>query len=144
MQKPFYIVVGPEDAKKVREAAIGLAPRLDYRELAEMIDGTIVVGAPSAAKMPQVKPLAVLLSAVANTVMAFRQIGKIGHNSVVFSTGETWGLPYALAIRLSQRKGIRHYVYVHRVFSSNWRRFLRLMAQLLFVDIWLCVTKNQK
>jgi glycosyltransferase involved in cell wall biosynthesis len=76
--------------------------------------------------------------------MAFRVLGKIPADSVIFSTGETWGLPYGIAIKLTRRKRIRHHVTVHRVFSKRWRRYLRLLRPLLSVDSWFCVTQNQK
>lgn len=140
----YYIVVGPEDKEHVRESAEGKAPHLDYRELADLVDGIVIEGAPPPAKFRASKPLAVLRSMIPNLIMAFRLVRQVASGSVILSTGETWGLPLGLAIRMASRKGIRHYVYVHRVFTPNWRHFLRTFGVRLDVDGWFCLTNKQK
>jgi glycosyltransferase involved in cell wall biosynthesis len=62
---------------------------------------------------------------------------------IVFSTGETWGLPVALAGATLRDRRFTHFVYVHRVFSPIWLRFLRVTHRLLAVDGWICVTRYQ-
>ena len=40
-QRSHYILVGPEDKARLREIGSGLAPRLDYRLVAESLNATI-------------------------------------------------------------------------------------------------------
>jgi glycosyltransferase involved in cell wall biosynthesis len=142
--KRCYILIGPEDEERVRESAAGQAPRLDYRELADLVSGTIVEGAAPPAQLKVTKPLAVLRSVIPNFAMAFRLLRQVEGDSVILSTGETWGVPVGLAMGMAPRPDVQHFVYVHRVFSSNWRRFLRLFGAHLAVDGWFCVTSKQK
>ena len=63
--------------------------------------------------------------------------------AVVYTTGETWGLPVGLAGALARQRRFTHVVYVHRVFSPAWLRFLNVTRRILAVDGWICVTRHQ-
>lgn len=63
--------------------------------------------------------------------------------SIIYSTGETWGIPVALVGMFTRRRHLCHVIYVHRVFSSKWLRFLRTTRRWLAVDGWICVTQQQ-
>ena len=143
-QKSYFILVGPEDKAQIRDAAVGMAPRLDYQLLAEQIGGTIIEGIAPPALLPSKKPIGILRSFLANSLMVARLLPRIPDGSVIFSSGETWGLPCALANALYRRRHFIHIVYLHRVFSRNWRWILRMLRPLLNVDGWICVTKKQK
>ena len=143
-QKSCIILVGPEDKAQIRDAAVGKAPRLDYQLLTEQIGGTIVEGAPPPALLPSRKPIGILRSFLANSLMVARLLSQIPDGSLIFSSGETWGLPCALANALFRKHHFIHIIYVHRVFSRNWCWILRMLRPLLKVDSWICVTQNQK
>jgi glycosyltransferase involved in cell wall biosynthesis len=143
-QRPCYILVGPEDREHIRNADEGKAPRLDYRYLAEKIDALVVEGTSPPAILAEMRLVGVLRSFMANAAMVIKLLRQAKHGSIIFSTGETWGLPCGLALMLSGRDDISHFVYVHRVYSRNWRWILRVLRPLLKVDGWICVTTNQR
>jgi len=62
--------------------------------------------------------------------------------TLVYSTGETWGLPVGLAAH-AVRARIKHVVYVHRVFTPRWLSALHTLSPYLRVDGWVCVTDYQ-
>jgi len=62
--------------------------------------------------------------------------------SIVYTTGETWGLPLGLGAHFS-RTPFTHVMYVHRVFSPRWLRTLHLLRHTLRVDGWISVTAHQ-
>lgn len=68
---------------------------------------------------------------------------QVPSDSIIYSTGETWGIPMAVAGALLRRRHFRHVIYVHRVFSSTWLRFYRATRRWLAVDGWICITRQQ-
>lgn len=140
--RPCYIVVGPEDPDLLEDIKKGLAPRLDYRLVAERLDASIVQCAPSPAALRGHKVMRVLRSMASNFQAALQLISRIPDDSIIYSTGETWGVPIALALKLTKRS-CTHVIYAHRVFSSTWLRLLRGLRSLMHVDGWICVTSHQ-
>lgn len=141
-QIPCCILVGPEDQTRRKAIAKTLAPRLDYRLVAERLNATIVECAPSPAALQGRKVTRVMRSLARNSQSALQMVWHVSDGSVIYSAGETWGLPASLAIKLLGRS-CTHVVYVHRVFSPAWLRFLRVTRRLLAVDGWICVTNHQ-
>jgi glycosyltransferase involved in cell wall biosynthesis len=137
------IVIGPEDRIRVHEAELGLAPRLDYRLIAERLPSTTIEEwHPSPARLQGVKLSRVVRSLSSNLRRAMARVRALPPESVIYSTGETWGIPIALALRLSGLSHT-HVMYVHRVFSADWLALLRTLGPTLKVDGWICVTERQ-
>lgn len=144
LEGSMIIVVGPEDRTRVREAEQGLAPRLDYRLIAERLPGTTIEEwYPSPARIQGIKPSRVARSLSANLQRAMARVRELPPESVIYSTGETWGIPVALALRLA-RLPHTHVVYVHRVFSPDWLALLRILRPVMKIDGWICVTEWQR
>jgi len=78
-----------------------------------------------------------------NLWLAARLVKAARPGSVVYSTGETWGLPVALASAILGRRSFFHIVYVHRVYSRLWLQMLRRLRSFLHVDGWICITDYQ-
>lgn len=142
--KPTFILVGPENKAHSHDAEAGLAPRLDYRLLAEQIGATIVEGAPPPALLRGRRPFAICHSFLTNILLILRLLRRIPPGSLIFSTGETWGLPCGLVAALLRNRNFTHLIYVHRIYSRNWRWILHLLRPLLKVDGWICVNRNQR
>ena len=140
----MVIVVGPEDKNRAQDAARGLAPRVDYRLIAESFPGaTVEEWYPSSAFLRGTKPSRVARSLSANLRRAMALMRQLPPDSVIYSTGETWGLPIAFALTLSGASH-RHVVYVHRVFTANWLALLRALRPVMRVDGWICLTELQR
>lgn len=138
-----FILVGPENKDRIADSVAGLAPRLDYRLVAEQLDATVVECAPPPTAFRGHKVSRVLRSLAGNFRAALSVIRQIPSDGIVYSTGETWGLPMALIGAFLHRRRFVHAVYVHRVFSPAWLRFLRITHHWLAVDGWICVTQRQ-
>jgi glycosyltransferase involved in cell wall biosynthesis len=136
------ILIGPEEPARLEALADGLAPRLDYRLVAGGCGAAIHrwVPAPSGLHGPRVLRLG--RSFFGNLARAFSHIRSLDPASVVYSTGETWGLPVALAARLLGRRFV-HVVYAHRLYSPRWRAALHHLRWLLPIDGWICVNGHQ-
>lgn len=134
------IIVG---TKTLSETGNEVAPRRDYEQLAAAVQGEVQhwLPAPSALRGSHWQRMA--RSLLGNLRLALRLVRTIEPNSLVYTTGETWGLPVALAGSMWPHRPFNHVVYVHRVFSSNWLRFLRLAGRWLAVDGWICITQAQ-
>ena len=126
----------------MREVEAGLAPRIDYRLVADNLDADIVECSPSPAMLDGRKPVRVLRSLLSNIRDSFQVVRRIPDGSIIYSTGETWGLPASLAIRLLDKSCV-HVVYAHRVYSAAWTQLLRRLRRLMRVDGWICVTNHQ-
>lgn len=140
--RPCYILVGPEDKARLREIEAGLAPRLDYRLVAESLNATIVECAPPPTALQGGKTTRMLRSLASNFRAAARLARSIPDGSTIYSTGETWGLPASLAFKLLGKPCV-HVIYAHRVYSSAWARLLRRLRGFMRVDGWICVTNHQ-
>lgn len=140
--RPCYILVGPEDQNLLEDIEKGLAPRLDYRLVAERLGASIVQCAPSPAALQGHKVMRVLRSMAGNFQSALKFVRHMPDDSIIYSTGETWGVPTALALKFTKRS-CTHVVYAHRVFSPTWLRLLRGLRSLMHVDGWICVTRHQ-
>lgn len=139
----LFILVGPEDPARLQAIQSGAAPRLDYRLVAEMCQGRIEQWHPSPAGLRGPRLVRLSRSLLGNLGRALRLVRSLVPGSIVYSTGETWGLPVALAGALLPRRRFTHVVYVHRVFSPAWLGFLRTTRNLLAVDGYICATRHQ-
>lgn len=139
----MFIIIGPENKTHLAAIAAGQAPRFDYRLLAELCNGTVREAYPSPSGLAGGKLSRMTRSLQANLRFARQLVRSIPAGSVIYSTGETWGLPIGLAARLLPRRQFKHVVYGHRVYSSTWLRMLRFLRPALAVDGWLCVTRHQ-
>ncbi|MDI9548517.1 MAG: glycosyltransferase family 4 protein [Chloroflexota bacterium] len=126
----------------MKEIDAGLAPRLDYRLVAERLGAEIVECYPSPAELRGQKAIRVTQSLVSNFRKAIQLVKRIPDGSLVYSTGETWGLPTALAIGFLGKTCI-HVMYVHRVYSTSWRWILWCLRAFMRVDRWITVTSHQ-
>lgn len=142
-QSPPQILIGFEDIELYQAIAADLAPRFDYRLVADRCQASIHqwLPAPSGLRGPRLARLG--RSFLGNFGHALRLIYSLPAGSIVYSTGETWGLPVALVGAMMRKRRFRHVVYVHRVFSPTWLRFLSAMHKYLAVDGWICVTSHQ-
>lgn len=142
-QLPVRILVGPEETQRLAEIPPGIAPRLDYQLIARGCQGSTQpwLSAPSGLRGPQL--VRVGRSFLGNLAHALRLLPSLAPDNIVYSTGETWGLPMGLAGAFQRKRRFTHVVYVHRVFSSAWLRFLRASRGRLAVDGWICVTQHQ-
>lgn len=138
-----FILIGPEDKARLLDCEAGLAPRLDYRLVAGMLKATIVECAPPPSAFQGAKPARLLRSLTGNLRTAWSLVQQIPDDSIIYATGETWGIPVALARAFRPGRLLRHAIYVHRVFSPAWLRFLRTTRRWLAVDGWICVTQQQ-
>lgn len=137
------ILIGPEDPARLQAINADLAPRLDYRVVAQNHLGSIRSWYPPPSGFQGPRLSCLIRSFLRNLWETLRMVRLIPRHSIVYSTGETWGLPVALVGALQRRRDFTHVVYVHRVFSPGWLRFLRIFRNLLAVDGWICVTQNQ-
>lgn len=137
---PVQIIVGPAALPATGNEA---APRRDYEQLAAAAQSAVQhwLPAPSALRGSRWQRLARSLSG--NLRLALKLIRTVQPGSIVYTTGETWGLPVALTGMLRPRRNFAHIIYVHRVFSANWLRFLRIASRWLAVDGWICITQAQ-
>ena len=137
------ILIGPEGPERLQAIATGLAPRLDYRLVADRCQASIQQWGPPPAGLRGPELTRLSRSLLGNFGHALRLTHSHAPGGIVYSTGETWGLPVAVAGALVQRRRFTHVVYVHRVFSPTWLRFLRAVRKRLAVDGWICVTHYQ-
>lgn len=135
-------MIGPEETARQAAIQAGLAPRLDYQVLAEITGGVIRECAPSPAALRGTKRRRAVVSLLANLRAAVRVTAATPVGGTTYSTGETWGLPVALVLRLLRRSCV-HVVYAHRVFSPAWARLFRRLRGFMRVDGWICVTNHQ-
>lgn len=145
MNQSCFILIGPEDRCRLQQIEQGTAPRLDYRLTAAQLDAAILECAPSPAALHGCKIARLFHSALRNLRVTARAICKLPERSLLYSTGETWGLPVALpGSRLGHRsRRYIHVMYVHRIFSPTWLRTFRYLGFWLAVDGWICVTTHQ-
>jgi len=139
----MQILIGPEDPARRQAVVIGLAPRLDYRMVAECCPGQVQQWHPSPSGLSGPRLTRVLRSFSGNLGRAWQLVRSLAPGSIVYSTGETWGLPVALAGAALRDRCFTHVVYGHRVFSPVWLRFLRATRRRLAVEGWICVTQHQ-
>ncbi|MHB1317985.1 MAG: glycosyltransferase family 4 protein [Anaerolineae bacterium] len=135
-----YIAVG--QVSNVGDQNDGGAPRLDYRLVVERLGAQVLAWHPSPSGLAGPRWLRDACSFVPNLASAVAAQRDLAAGSIVYTTGETWGLPLGLAARYS-RVPFTHVMYVHRVFSPRWLRALHLMRHRLRVDGWICVTAHQ-
>jgi glycosyltransferase involved in cell wall biosynthesis len=81
-------------------------------------------------------------SLLGNLVKALRLVRSLETATTVYSTGETWGLPVALAGGCLRRR-FPHVIYAHRLYSPLWRTLLRRLRPLLQASGWICVNRHQ-
>lgn len=139
----FEILIAPEDPTRSIEISISQAPRIDYRVITERCQANIRQWLPSPAGLRGPRPVRITRSLLGNLRHAAGLVRSLPPGAVVYATGETWGLPMGLAGALRRRRRFAHVVYVHRVFSPAWLRFLRTSRGWLAVDGWICVTRHQ-
>jgi glycosyltransferase involved in cell wall biosynthesis len=139
----LFILIGPEDRRHLEAIQSGRAPRLDYRLVAERCQGEIRQCYSSPAALDGPKVLRTFRSMAANIWIAVQVLKSAPAGSVIYSTGETWGLPVAIASTLLGRLCHTHIVYVHRVYSPMWLRLLHHLRSFLHVDGWICITEHQ-
>jgi glycosyltransferase involved in cell wall biosynthesis len=139
----LFILIGPEDRRHLEAIQSGRAPRLDYRLVAERCQGQITQCYPSPAALQGPKVLRTFHSMAANIRIAIQVLKLAPGGSVIYSTGETWGLPVAIAGAVMGRRRHTHIVYVHRVYSPIWLRLLHHLRSFLQVNGWICITEHQ-
>lgn len=137
------VLVGPEDTERIRFATLGLAPRLDYRLVARLLDAQVVQGYPPPSGIRNRRWFRRTNSFVGNLKVATQLLRQLPAGGVVYSTGETWGLPVALVGSTLRKRQFKHVIYAHRVYSPNWLWFLNSCSRWLAVDGWICVTRHQ-
>lgn len=142
-QLPVRIQIGPQETLRLEEISRGIAPRLDYQLVADGCQGHIQPWLPAPSGLSGPRLVRISRSFLGNLGHALRLLPSLAPDSIVYSTGETWGLPMALAAVTRRNRRFTHVVYVHRVFSSTWMRFLRAARSLLVADGWICVTHYQ-
>jgi glycosyltransferase involved in cell wall biosynthesis len=141
--REFLIVTGPLDRSPQSCGNRTERPRLDVDEVAKACNGRIVALFPSSGGLRGPRLVSKARSLFANCILALRLVSRLSAEKTVYSTGETWGIPIGLAGRLARKRFV-HVVYVHRVYSTAWRVFLRLAHRLLAIDGWICVTRYQE
>lgn len=140
---PPLILVGPEDSRRLEAIRAGCAPRIDYRVVSERCQGEVRECYPSPAALRGPKVLRVFRSMLANMRIAGQVVRAAPAGSVIYSTGETWGLPVGLALGLQRRCHPAHVICGHRVYSARWLRLLRWLQPRLGIDAWICITSYQ-
>ncbi len=133
------IVAGPDRAVTGTQAD---GPGVDYVLVAERLGANVLHWQPSPAALSGSKLWRVARSFGGNMMEARALLHRLPPGALVYATGETWGLPVALAAH-AMRTRLTHVMYVHRVFSPRWLRFLRRNRERLHVDGWICVTESQ-
>ena len=137
------ILPGPADRHRLNAIASVDAPRLASRIAADRSRGVIQECCPSPTALHGPKPVRLLRSVCGSLGLATRLVKSARPGSVIYSTGETWGLPVAIAGALLGRRSFLHIVYVHRVYSRLWLQMLRWLRSFLHVDGWICITEFQ-
>ncbi len=117
-------------------------PRSDFALVATALGAVVAAWYPSPAGLNGPRWLRDVRSSLSNLAAARATLRDVAPDSIVYTTGETWGLPFGLAANLS-RTAFIHVMYVHRVFSPRWLSTLRLLRRVLRVDGWVCVTTYQ-
>jgi glycosyltransferase involved in cell wall biosynthesis len=138
----MIILVGSEDRQRLRSIKREEAPRLDYYLVANRLDGQIRSCFPSPANLRGARLVRGYRS-FSNNLRIACEILSSDSNKTIYSTGETWGLPLALAGKLRRVEGIAHIVYAHRVYGLGWQSFLRYFSRLLHVQGWITVNQVQ-
>jgi glycosyltransferase involved in cell wall biosynthesis len=144
IDSPVQILIGQEDAQRVAEARLAAAPLMDYRLVAEQCSRPTIAQwhpPPSGLRGPWLVRTG--RSILGNLGHARKLVRSLQPGSIVYSTGETWGLPLGLAGVVARPRRFVHVIYVHRVFSAAWLGFLRAARNRLAVDGWICVTRTQ-
>jgi glycosyltransferase involved in cell wall biosynthesis len=142
-QHYLSILVGPEDQGRIRDIEVNLAPRLEYRLVAEHCRGEIKQCHPSPAALHGPKLVRLWRSLSTNTQIAAQVIRSTPPGSVIYSTGETWGLPMAMVGGVMARRHHVQIMYVHRLYSVMWLRLIHHLRALMPVDGWICATRYQ-
>lgn len=137
---PCMIVVGRQRSGAGRIDSP--APRLDYLRVAEQLGATVAYWDPPPSALSGPRAWRVVRSFGGNVTMARRMLDRLPAGALVYTTGETWGLPVGLVAHAMRAK-VRHVMYVHRVFSRRWLNALRRLRPYLRVDGWICVTRHQ-
>jgi len=132
------VIVGPE----ANAAWAQDRPRLDYAMVAEKLAAEILAWAASPAALRGSYPVRVARSFAPNLAHARRLLLQPTMPALVYTTGETWGLPVAVAAALGESAAV-HVMYCHRVYSDRWLRALGTLRSRLRVDGWICVTNHQ-
>lgn len=140
---PVYILVGPENPQRLIDIHNHTAPQLDYRLIAQQMNGIIkpCIPAPMTLKGPKFYRL--WYSLLGNFLVSLQIVHSLPKQSIIYSTGETWGLPMSLALRFLRRFDCTHVVYLHRVYSHAWQKLLKTIESIMHVDGWICVTQYQ-
>jgi glycosyltransferase involved in cell wall biosynthesis len=141
---PVVILIGPEDKEHVVATQNGLAPRLDYRLVAERVaGGRVQEMRPTSAQLAGSKAVRVLRSQGANLIAALQLLRTLPEDAVLYATAEVWGLPISLAAAMLRRR--RHTIVwqVHQIWSPSWLWLLRILHPVLRVDGWICQTDHQ-
>ena len=135
-----FIIVGGARPGNCQSAYV--APRLDYLLVAQQLGAAILhwYASPSGIVGPRLWRIGRSLGT--NSWHAQAMLRSVPAGATVYSTGETWGLPVALAAG-AMRRNIKHMMYVHRVFSPRWLSALKRLGPHLKVDGWVCVTRHQ-
>jgi|GEM_PF-623501 len=140
----LVILVGPEDPLRAQAIAAGLAPRIEYRMIADQwAESQVEQWRPPAAGVPGGRLTGLRRTLPGNLVLARQLARGLEPDSVVFSTGETWGIPLALVAAWRRHRSWAHVVYAHRLYSPRWQRFLAAIRRHLAVDAWICATEHQ-
>ena len=118
------------------------APRLDYRLIGTQCDALVaeLYAPPSGIRGPRF--VRIVKSLLLNVWKALGLLSPLKERILLYSTGETWGLPIAALSTLIRRRLV-HVVYAHRLYSPFWVLFLRIFGSILQVDGWICVTAYQ-
>ena len=143
LQNHTYIFVAPEGLGRLEAAEAGIAPRLDYRAVADFCKGRVVPlgSSPAAYGGPKVCRVAASLSH--NLRFATNAMWPVESGDILYSTGETWGLPIGLLVKGRRGQHLTHVVYGHRIYSPFWLWLLRTLRPLMQVDGWICVNDQQ-
>ena len=142
MKRPLSILVGPEDANRLTGISVGLAPCLDYRLVAEQCQGVIRPCYPAPAALRGPKLARAVRSISGNLRLAVQIVRAMPREGLIYSTGETWGLPVGFVSAAMGRRQT-HVVYAHRVYSPVWLWLMRCLRSFLHVDGWICITRFQ-
>jgi len=141
-QFPLLLLVGYRSQERLEAIAHSTAPRLDYQMVADVYKGIVIECTPSPSGLSGSRTMRIVRSMSGNVKCATQLIRSVQPKTVVYTTGETWGLPVAFVSGLLRRRFV-HVMYVHRLYSPKWLQFLCYMGRFLHVDGWICVNKYQ-
>ena len=136
------VLIGHEERGRSTAIARGLAPRLDYRIVANSYPGIVHQWAPSPSGYRGLRIVRAIRSVAGNLRHALHLVRSLDPHQVVYATGETWGIPVALVSGMLRRRFV-HVVYVHRMYAPGWQWALPRLSRGLHVDGWICVNRYQ-